>query len=242
MTPRFESSRCAHTEKCAATRAATNRKRRNQPRTVDTGRSTEAAILRCPAPPAAAVNAFPITPAVSTRLRKPTSGNNTCVDLHERQRARRGRTTTGIDSPRNLRRRANDHRARDPPQPGQGTNPAARSASTRAGSFPTMSMMPSGITGRTPSQLSQEDSEGVLARTGPPHAVATTPTPQARQHPTNIPTLCVARPPYRPKRACRSTGVVAPFDHRATAPARQSPRGTPLRGTGAGVAGRSGDP
>ena len=69
--------------------------------------------------------------------------------------------------------------------------------------------MPSGITQKDPLVLGQEISEGVLTRSGHPHAVATQTTPQARHPPPNIPTLTVARHAPRPQPACRSTPVHA---------------------------------
>jgi hypothetical protein len=53
-----------NTARTGSTRAA---KRRSQPRTVSGGRPSRAAISRCPAPVAFAVNPAPITAAVSAR-------------------------------------------------------------------------------------------------------------------------------------------------------------------------------
>jgi hypothetical protein len=52
-----------NTERTASTRAP---KRRSQPRTVSAGRPSNAAINRCPAPAAFAVNPAPITASTST--------------------------------------------------------------------------------------------------------------------------------------------------------------------------------
>jgi hypothetical protein len=140
----------AQAVKCAAARTATDRNRRNQPRTVETGRPTATATRRCPTPPAATSNAGPITATVSTRRANTTSGNNTWVTPQSRHRPRRGRSTTPPSTPRRTRRRANAHRTRTPPQPGHPTTPAARSASTRTGSLHTMSTMPPASPGGPP--------------------------------------------------------------------------------------------
>ncbi len=102
-------------------------------------RPTRVATRRCPAPPAANVNARPITPAVSTRRPNATSGGNTWVLQHEQHRPRLGRSATGPASPRSVRRRAKPQGASLPSQTGQPTAPANRSVSTLTGSFSTMS-------------------------------------------------------------------------------------------------------
>jgi hypothetical protein len=76
-----------NTARTASTRPA---KRRNQPRTVSAGRRSSAAISRCPAPVAFAVNPAPITAAVSARRTSNTTGSSTCVARQPVQRARRG--------------------------------------------------------------------------------------------------------------------------------------------------------
>lgn len=116
-----------------------------------------------------------------------------------------GTIPTGPVSPRKLRRRAKPHRANATPQSGQVTTPAVRSASTFTGSFSTMSTDASGITRKDPFVLGQEWSEGVLARSGHPHVVATQTTPQAPHPHADIPALSVATPSPRPQTACRST-------------------------------------
>ena len=121
---------------------ATARNRRIQPRTVETGRPTSRAELRYPAPPAAYLNATPITAAVSTRRASTTSGNNTCVDRQERHRPRRGRNATGPDSDRSTRQRANPQPPSIPPHDGHFTTPDAKSLSTSSGSLLTINTMP----------------------------------------------------------------------------------------------------
>ena len=65
---------------------------RSQPRTVDTGRPSRAAIGRCPAPAALARNATPITSTPSARRSRHDTASSTCVTRHEPHRAyhRRG--------------------------------------------------------------------------------------------------------------------------------------------------------
>jgi hypothetical protein len=140
--PNIGSKRCAHAINSAAARAATARNRRSQPRTVEAGRPTSSAALPYPPPAAAQRNAAPITATVSTRRANTTSGNNTCVDPHERHRARRGRNATGPDSDRNTRHRANPHRPNTPPHDGHLTTPDAKSLSTSSGSLLTINTMP----------------------------------------------------------------------------------------------------
>jgi len=61
----------------ARTASARPANRRNQPRTVSTGRPNAAAIRRYPLPPALATSAAPITTAASARRNNATTGNNT---------------------------------------------------------------------------------------------------------------------------------------------------------------------
>jgi len=56
---------------------ARSRIRRTQPRTVPAGRSSRAAIRRCPHPTAASTTPAPITTASSARRTKALTGNNT---------------------------------------------------------------------------------------------------------------------------------------------------------------------
>lgn len=86
----------ARNHRVNTTRTASNRpaNRRNQPRTVSTGRPNTAAIDRNPTPRARAVSAAPITASVSARRSNSPTGNNTCVVPHRVQRERRGRTRT----------------------------------------------------------------------------------------------------------------------------------------------------
>jgi hypothetical protein len=87
------------------------RKRRNQPRTVSTGRPTNNAARLAPAPPAAATNARPITSTTSARRTNAINGSNTCDDPHARHRDRRGRSTTAAAplTSRSRRVRAHPH-------------------------------------------------------------------------------------------------------------------------------------
>lgn len=65
-----------NTTRTASARAAN---RRNQPRTVSTGRPRTAAIARHPTPAAFAASAAPITSTRSARRANATTGNSTCV-------------------------------------------------------------------------------------------------------------------------------------------------------------------
>ena len=107
---------------------------RSQPRTVDAGRPTCAAIRRCPAPVALARSAAPITSTPSARRSRHDTASSTCVTRHVLHRARRGRRPP---TPRTARRRACPHGARPPPH-GQNNSPARRRRSTSTTSLPTM--------------------------------------------------------------------------------------------------------
>jgi hypothetical protein len=63
---------------------------------------------------------------VSTRRANTASGNNTCVNLHERHRDRRGRSATGPASERRTRQRANPQPPNTPPHDGHPTAPDAK--------------------------------------------------------------------------------------------------------------------
>jgi hypothetical protein len=89
-----------HPVNTARTASSRPAKRRNHPRTVSTGRSSNTATRRCPAPAACAANAAQITAAVSARLTSTNTGNNTCVTPQPVQRDRRGRNRTGPCGPR----------------------------------------------------------------------------------------------------------------------------------------------
>ena len=159
---RFGSNTCAQTPKCTAIRAATVLKRRSHPRTVDAGRPTTKAALRCPAPAAAIATARPITATVSTRRPNTTSANKTWVFPHDRHRPRRGRSSTTPPSSRTRRRRANDQQASLPPHTGHEIAPATKSASTRSGSFSTMSTDALRHLREDPLVLDQEIARGSL--------------------------------------------------------------------------------
>lgn len=115
---------------------------RNQPRTVSTGRPSEAAIERAPAPPAFADNAAPITSTRSARRSSANTGSSTCDTRHDEHRARRGRTTTNPATPRNDRSRAHPHGLNKPPQHGHPKPPDTNPASTTTESTPTVSTAP----------------------------------------------------------------------------------------------------
>jgi hypothetical protein len=95
----------SHTVNTARTASARPANRRNQPRTVPTGRPNALAIGRCPTPAPFACSAAPITTAVSARRNSNTTGNNTCVLPHPKHRDRRGRIRTGPSGPRIVRDR-----------------------------------------------------------------------------------------------------------------------------------------
>jgi hypothetical protein len=90
----------------ARTASARPANRRNQSRTVSTGRPTTAAIRRNPNPDALAANASPITAAMSARRTSANTGSSTCVAPQPEHRDRRGRIHTGPSGPRTCRRRA----------------------------------------------------------------------------------------------------------------------------------------
>ena len=72
------------------TRSARRVNARSQPRTVEAGRPSRAAITRCPAPAAPASSASPITSPASARRARHHAGSSTWVPPHPRHRARRG--------------------------------------------------------------------------------------------------------------------------------------------------------
>ncbi len=86
--------------------AARHAKRRSQPRTVLTGRSSSVAILRCPIPLALASNPDPITAALSALRTSMNAGSRTCVCGQIEQAERRGRHSTVQSSSRTPRDRA----------------------------------------------------------------------------------------------------------------------------------------
>lgn len=192
------SRRCAHAAKNTAARDATARNRRSHPRTVEGGRSTRSAALRWPAPAAASVNAAPITATVSTRRPSTASGSSSCVERHERHRARRG-----------CKRHRASLRTQHPPA---GKPPTAQRTAARAGHHPRgqVALDALGVAPydqhrclrhqrRTPSRIRARRSEGVLARSGPPHAVVVPTTRQGRTVPVAILAVSVARPRLHPQ-------------------------------------------
>ena len=116
--------RASSTVKNARTCSARAANRRSHPRTVEAGRPSTAAIVRCPAPAAAASSAGPITAPASARRDRHHAGSSTCVAPHSRHRDRRG------TSPR-IRPVQDPHRPR-PGMPPPAQHPAAR----RAGQLP----------------------------------------------------------------------------------------------------------
>ncbi len=87
----------------ARTASAFPAKARSQPRTVDAGRPSRAAIGRCPCPRALARNAAPITSTASARRTRHETANSTCVTRQPKHRTRRGRSRP---TPRTVRGRA----------------------------------------------------------------------------------------------------------------------------------------
>lgn len=88
------SSTNAQRTKCWRITSAKHRARRSQPRTVDSGSPSSAAIGLNPTPSTAINSARPITSTASRRRHKHTHGNNTCHAPQPRHRARRGRNHT----------------------------------------------------------------------------------------------------------------------------------------------------
>jgi hypothetical protein len=112
-------------------RTGTNRApiTRNQPRTLAAGTPNSSPITRCPAPPAQASRAAPITSTPYTRRNNTVTGNNTWVTRHAGQRARRGCSTP--TRPCTPRGRAHPHGRNTPRQSGQSRSPATNRDSTR---------------------------------------------------------------------------------------------------------------
>ena len=93
------------------------------------GRSSLAAITRCPSPCALASSAAPITSTPSRRRGTQNAGNSTCERSQLRQYPRRGRTSRPPWRMRTSRSRANPQRLSAPPHAGQATRPAASAGS-----------------------------------------------------------------------------------------------------------------
>ena len=120
-----------------APRTATRPIRRNQPRTVVTGRPTNSATRRCPHPEALASNATPITVTASARRSSTLAGSNTWVRRQLVHLARRG---IKRPAPRTPRSRADPHGPSRCPQPGAGhrSTPPHSAVSTTPRSTPTV--------------------------------------------------------------------------------------------------------
>lgn len=103
---------------------------RSQPRTVAAGTPRSAPMTRCPAPPARASRAAPITCTAYARRTSTVTGNNTWVARQSEHRARRGRSNPA--RPRIPRARAHPQRRSTPEQSGHLTCPAANLDSTRS--------------------------------------------------------------------------------------------------------------
>lgn len=87
----------AQRAKCWRIASAKNRARRSQPRTVDSGSPSPAAIGLNPTPSTAINSARPITSTASRRRHRHTHGNSTCHAPQPPHRARRGRNHTSSD-------------------------------------------------------------------------------------------------------------------------------------------------
>ena len=145
--------RASSTVKNARTSSARAANRRSHPRTVDAGRPSTAAIVRCPAPAAAASSAAPITAPASARRDRHHAGSSTCVAPHWRHRDRRGTSpASGRSSTRTGRGRACPHPPSTPPHPGQASSPPASRRSTNAPSPFTVSTTPPSVNSGGPPQ------------------------------------------------------------------------------------------
>ena len=178
------SSANAQRVKCWRITSTNSRARRNQPRTVDSGSPSSAAIDRNPTPPAASNSARPITSTASRRRHRHTHGNNTCHAPQARHRARRGRShsSSGGTPPatRTGRQRAWPRGATGDPQPGQTSRPARSSCSTTSLSTSTMS------SGDAPASDQQGPPAEHHERTGGPthvhHHIIAPPEQHSRDH------------------------------------------------------------
>lgn len=118
-------------------RAASNRDdmRRSQPRTVPAGTRRPAAMGRNPEPAALATSAAITVAAAYPRLANKSTGSNTCETLHERHRARRGRTGA---APSIRRGRAHPHGPKTPGHTGHDSRPPESRDSTETASTSTV--------------------------------------------------------------------------------------------------------
>jgi hypothetical protein len=133
----------------------------------------------------------PITAMVLTRRPRATSGSRTWVFPHERHRA-------GRDEDRHrLPRLAGSAAGRTTTKPGPATHRATDDTRRQirldlTGSFNTMSMMPSCITGRTPTCSAKRQARGSLREQEHPQTVAT------ERHRKHQPTPTTSRPSMSP--------------------------------------------
>ena len=139
---------------------------------------------------------------------------------------RPGRAATGLRgvTDAGARRGRDGQRGANPSaQPGHRNRPANNSISTRPGSPLTMSTDASGITQEGPPRTSAKKSEGVLARTRHPHAVASASPP-----PTPTATTASSPPMTQPDPASSTTAASysLPEPHSQRCP-RQSHSGPP---------------
>jgi hypothetical protein len=203
------SSTNAQRVKCWRISSANDHPRRTQPRTVDSGTPSSAAIGLNPRPPAASNSARPITSTASSRRHRHTHGNSTCHAPQPRHRARRGRShNSSAGTPpatRTGRGRASPRGATGDPQPGQASRPARKSRSTTSLSASTMS------SGDAPAFDHQDPPAEHHERTGGSshvqHQIIAPPaTTSTRSRPNNhVITPNVAAPPERDQNECRLT-------------------------------------
>jgi len=117
---------CSRYSRVLSKRAAATR---SQPRTVSAGTPSFSPIRRCPAPPARATSAAPITSTAYPRRDSTVTGSSTWVTKQAGHRARRGRNQPG--SPRTRRSRAHPHGRSAAGQSGHSTRPLPNRDSTR---------------------------------------------------------------------------------------------------------------
>jgi len=165
--------RASSTVKNARTSPARAANRRSHPRTVDAGRPSTTAIVRCPAPAAAASSAAPITAPASARRDRHHAGSSTCVPPHSRHRDRRGTSpASGPSSTRTSRGRACPQPPSTPPHPGQPSSPPASCRSTKAPSPFTVSTTPPSV---NPAALPRASPKKTTGRAAPHPTLLTVP-------------------------------------------------------------------
>jgi hypothetical protein len=86
----------SHIVNTPRTSSAREMNRASQPRTVEAGQPSPAAIFRWPVPAALAVRPAQITAASSARRSRQLTGSSTCVTPQPRHRDRRGRSRQPI--------------------------------------------------------------------------------------------------------------------------------------------------